>query len=75
MKRITLKRTYSVIAGLMLAILTLGKTEANAISVDSFTSITIPPYISGIYASVGIKAIVNVINVFTKKNIKKPTEC
>lgn len=35
MKRITLKRTYSVIAGLMLAILTLGKTEANAIYVDN----------------------------------------
>jgi len=56
MKIITLKRTYSVIAGLMLAILTLGRTEANAISVDSFTNVTIPPYISGIYASVGIKA-------------------
>lgn len=57
MKRITLKRTYSVIASLMLAFLTLGKTEANAIYVDSyFTNITIPPYISGTYASVGIKA-------------------
>ena len=56
MKSIILKRAYSDIAGLMLAILTLGKTEANAIYVDSyFTNITIPPYISGTYAPVGIK--------------------